>query len=98
MPQNSSFIPEPWCETDEPELDWLYNTGSVAQALAYGQLFWPRFIEHDDCVFLHLDLEKYKSWMEETNGNKTQIEAIMNHRHIADFFENAKSASHELLI
>jgi len=58
MAQSHSFVPEPWATTDEPELDWLYNTGSVAQALAYSELFWPCFTEHDDCVFLLLDVEK----------------------------------------
>lgn len=98
MAQSHSFVPEPWSSTDEPELDWLYNTGSVGQALAYSNLFWPHFTEHDDCVFLILDVEKYALWMETLGGNKTQAEATLNHRHIADLFEDAESAPHELLI
>ena len=98
MAQSHSFVPEPWSTTNEPELDWLYNTGSVAQALAYSELFWPRFNEHDDCIFLLLDVEKYESWMKTLEGNKTQAEATLNHRHIADLFEDGESASHELLI
>ena len=98
MAQSHSFVPEPWSTTNEPELDWLYNTGSVAQALAYSELFWPRFTEHDDCVFLLLDVEKYESWMNRPEDNKTQAEATLNHRHIADLFEGGDSASHELLV
>jgi hypothetical protein len=98
MAQSHSSVPEPWSTTDEPALDWLYNTGSVAQALAYSELFWPRFTEHDDCVFLLLDLEKYESWMKTLGHNKTQTEATLNYRHIADLFEDAQSASHEWLI
>src|SRR5437879_5309747 len=89
MAQSHSFVPEPWSTTDEPELDWLYNTGSVAQALAYSELFWPRFTEH---------VEKYESWMRTLEGKKSQAEATLNHRHIADLFEDGKSAPHDLLI
>ena len=98
MSQDGSFVPEPWCTTDEPELDWLYNTGSIEQALAYSKLFWPSFIEHEDCVFLTFDDDKYRSWMAELHDDKARVEAMMNHRHIADVFEGAESAPHELLI
>jgi len=98
MAQSHSFVPEPWSATDEPELGWFYNTGSVAQALAYSELFWPRFTEHDDCVFLLFDLQKYDSWMKTLEGDKRQVEAALNHRHIADLFEDGESASHEWLI
>ena len=78
MAQSHSFVPEPWSSTDQPELAWLYNTGSVAQALAYSELFWPSFTEHDDCVFLLFDLEKYESWMKTLEGNKTRADLLTN--------------------
>ena len=98
MAQSQSFVPEPWSSTQQPELDWLFNTGSVAQALAYRELFWPRFTEHDDCVFLFFDPEKCESWTNTLDGDKTRTEATVNHRHIADLFEEGQSASHEWLI
>ncbi|MEY2536278.1 MAG: hypothetical protein QOG67_18 [Verrucomicrobiota bacterium] len=98
MPEDHSFVPKPWSGTDEPAREWLYNTGSLEQALAYGELFWPHFVEHDDCVFLSLDLEKYKSWMTTLEGSKARVEAVLNHRHIADLFENTELASHDWLI
>jgi hypothetical protein len=76
----------------------LYNTGSAEQALAYSKLFWPAFVEYDDCVFLSLDLDKYHSWMAQFDNDKTGTESMLNHRHIGDMFEAGESTPHELLI
>jgi hypothetical protein len=51
---------------------------------AYQKLFWPDFVEHDDCVFLAFDEAKYRQWLQQTDGDKQRVEAMMNHRHIID--------------
>jgi hypothetical protein len=51
---------------------------------AYQKLFWPDFVEHDDCVFLALDEAIYRQWLQQTGGDKRKVEAVMNHRHIID--------------
>lgn len=56
---------------------------------AYQKLFWPNFVEHDDCVFLALDEAIYRQWLKQTGGDKRKVEAVMNHRHIIDLLPSA---------
>jgi hypothetical protein len=98
MNPKQSFIPEPWLSSDRPALNWLYATGSIEQALAYAQLFWPEFVEHEDCVFLKCDLVGYSAWITRL-PTKADVEAMINHRHILDLFDAVNSsAPHEWLI
>jgi hypothetical protein len=50
----------------------------------YRDLFWPNFVEHDGCVFLACTEEYYREWLQKFEGDKMQVEAMMNHRHILD--------------
>lgn len=67
---------------------WLYCVGSFDHAIGYGKLFWPEFIEFDDCVFLAEGFSKecYYTSMRQGGGNKQAVEEVMNHRHILDLF------------
>jgi hypothetical protein len=51
---------------------------------AYQNVFWPDFIEHDNCVFLAFDNAIYQQWLQRMDGNKREVEEVMNHRHIVD--------------
>lgn len=51
---------------------------------AYQNLFWPKFVVHDDCVFLAFDENIYQQWIQIAEGDKREVEQIMNHRHIVD--------------
>ncbi|MCI0642767.1 MAG: hypothetical protein L0Y72_27465 [Gemmataceae bacterium] len=67
--------------------DWIGCVGSFEHAIAYGELFWPDFVEHDGCVFFAgFSEESYRGFMQQTNGNRQAVEAVMNHRHILDLF------------
>jgi hypothetical protein len=33
-------------------LEWLSAIGNYEHAIAYAELFWPDFVEHDGCVLL----------------------------------------------
>jgi hypothetical protein len=65
-------------------LDWLALFGSLDHAQAFAALFWPVFVRHDDCTFLELDEKIYADWLAQLKGDKTRVEATMNHRHICD--------------
>jgi hypothetical protein len=60
---------------------------SFEHAIAYGELFWPDFAEHDGCIlFAGFSEKSYQGFMEQTGGNRQAVEAVMNHRHIIDRF------------
>lgn len=66
---------------------WIGCVGSFEHAIGYGELFWPDFAEHDDCVFFAgFSEESYRGFMQQTSGNRQAVEAVMNHRHILDLF------------
>ena len=52
-------------------------------------MIWPEFIEHDDCVFFADGFSpgSYEQWRKQLD--KTQTEAMLNHRHITDEFINS---------
>jgi hypothetical protein len=68
---------------------WTEIEGNIKLAIGYSNLFWPDFIEHDNCIFLksHFSIDNFELW-ENTASNKNyaQIESIMNHIHIVDLF------------
>jgi len=72
-----------------------YATGSVEQALAYSELFWPEFILHEGCVLLERIPDSFPTWTESL-GDSTKVEAMLNHRHISDLFH--RDASHDVMI
>ena len=96
MPQRLSDVPladlipetRAWNDGRGIDLDaWIGCVGSFEHAIAYGELFWPDFTEHDGCVFFAgFSEESYQGFMEQTSGNRQAVEAVMNHRHILDLF------------
>jgi hypothetical protein len=98
MTHPGSFVPEPWASGDDPAGEWWYVTGSIEQALAYAELFWPQFVVHEGCVLLARSIDGYGPWSERLE-DKADIEAMLNHRHILDLFHDAAgSEPHEWLI
>lgn len=55
---------------------------------------------HDDCVFeaRRFTKENYDGFMQQTNGKKTSVEAVMNHSHIADLFCRDSEPSREMVV
>lgn len=69
--------------------DWVVGEGDIKFAIGYSILFWPEFIEYDDCVILksHFDSNNFESWKNaEYVINYAQIESVLNHIHILDLF------------
>jgi hypothetical protein len=98
MPQRLSNVPlrdlipetQEWNDGRGIDLDdWIGCVGNYEHAIAYGELFWPDFAEHDGCVFFSgFSEENYRGFMQQTSGNRQAVEAVMNHRHILDLLSN----------
>jgi hypothetical protein len=66
---------------------WVSCVGSYEHAIAYGELFWADFVEHDGCVFFAgFSEESYHGFMQQAGGDRQAVEAVMNHCHILDLF------------
>lgn len=71
---------------------WLGFHITAPLAIAHSTLFWPEFIEYKGCVFSDRNQvnefkflkESFSEWDKAFKGDKTRIEAMMNHRHILD--------------
>jgi hypothetical protein len=77
-----------WAANDIDQ--WIGIEGNHEHLVGYGRIFWPDFLEHDGCIFWRnrFTEENYKGFMAQTKGNKTAVEAVMNHEHILDIFPN----------
>ena len=68
---------------------WVGCAGNFELAIGYIALFWPDFVEFDDCVFFSDFSEKsYLAFKEKSGGNRRRVETVMNHRHIFDYFSH----------
>jgi len=70
---------------------------------AWRDVLWPDFGEHDGCVlFRKMDAAGepiYPDWMVQLGGDRSRVEAMMNHHHIADILEGVvESPSHEVVL
>jgi hypothetical protein len=98
MTEPRPLVPEPWSSSENPARDWLYATGSIEQALAYAELFWPKFAEHEGCVLLAESVDGYGPWAEQLKS-PTDIEVMLNHRHMVDLFQDSAGCEdHDRLI
>ena len=82
---------------------WISCIGSYQHLLGYASLLWPEFIAHDECTFLStgFDEKNYREWLRHFKGDRSAVEAMINHRHIADIFvqeEDRLTVSMELAV
>ena len=71
-------------------LSWVRCVGRLDHAVAYAAYLWLDFVVHDDCVFLRVpDLANYDDWMRQCGGDRTRVESVMNHLHLAEMFGDA---------
>lgn len=69
--------------------DWIACEGNIRLAIGYSVIFWPAFIEFNDCVFIksNFSIDNYEEWTKSDSvENYKQIEGIINHIHILDLF------------
>ena len=73
--------------------DWIAIEGNIKLAIGYSSIYWPDFIEHEDCVFLksHFSLDGFNQWKNVDYVEYfSQIEYVINHIHILDLFTQEK--------
>jgi hypothetical protein len=107
MPQRLSdvlmtdLVPETQAWNDGKGIDleaWIGCEGRLEYAIAYGELFWPDFTEHDGCVFFAgFNEDSYRGFMQQTGGNRQAVEAVMNHSHIIDLFPGSRPAREQVV-
>lgn len=94
MNEDEKLIPElkEWRKRSGPQFNmdtWIEIEGNIRLAIGYTSLFWPDFVEHNNCIFLksHFSVDTFKHWENPSiSEHYAQIESIMNHIHIADLF------------
>jgi len=60
--------------------------------LILSELFFPKFIEIDDCIFFEFrfDENTYQTWRLNFGNDRRAIEAMINHVHIYDIFSHCE--------
>src|SRR5437763_699074 len=93
-----ALVPEirEWEEHNKCSFDpgqWIAGVGRFDHAVGYAWAFWPDFVLHDDCVLRKDSFtdETYRGFIEQTKGDKSAVEAVINHLHIIDMFPNAEA-------
>lgn len=73
--------------------DYLSVRGDFELAAAFTKLFWPDFKNVEDCILLaeQYEQETFQEWKQKLNGDRKQIESVINHVHIYDLFLNTKN-------
>lgn len=81
----------------DPE-SWIGCMGNYELAVGYSLIFWPRFDRIGRFVFRHdaWSKESLRDWERVLNGNRQQIEAVINHVHISDIHYDRDSSEPQL--
>lgn len=78
---------------------WTVCSGSFELAIGYSRLFWPDFTEYEGCIFFsNFSIDSYRGFMEQCKGDRCCVEALMNHRHVFDYFSHADGSATEAQI
>ena len=86
IPQSMTAELQAWNSGKGVDLNsWVGCEGNFALAVGYSTLFWPRLVEFEGYI-LHagFSVDALRGFEASSNGNRSSIEAVMNHRHIAD--------------
>lgn len=69
---------------------WIGSVGRYDHLIAYAELLWPDFVEHDGCILsAGFGEENYQTFLQAQKGDKRATEALMNHRHVVDLIPGA---------
>ena len=70
-------------------LDYVYSIATSDSALAYSELFWPRFVEFEGYILRDgFNLENLRSWEKQERRPRCDIEGAINYLGIGDLFTN----------
>lgn len=81
-----------WNNGDGIDLEgWIAGSGDYALAIGYATVFWPRFVEIDGYIVREgTTPEQLQDW-ERTGASRREVEAVMNHLHLADLHRHANA-------
>jgi hypothetical protein len=89
----TELIPElaEWGET--PIEDWISGAGNYSLAIGYSRVFWPRIVRFGEYFLLEAEAteDAVEPWATQFNGDKSAVEGMLNHRHIADLHINGST-------
>ena len=92
--KNSLLIPElaGWDDGAGITLrSWISGVGRFDHALGYASIFWPDFVQHEGCILRETpDDANFQEWMRTMAGDITRVEAMMNHLHVLDLFNDSE--------
>jgi hypothetical protein len=79
---------------------WINSIGNYEHAIGYSTLFWPDFIEFEDCVFQAEPFNEItvRNCLKQTSGNKQATEKVINHLHLYYLFPNINEPTVEQVI
>ncbi|HLZ10059.1 MAG TPA: hypothetical protein VKT80_15825, partial [Chloroflexota bacterium] len=71
--------------------NFLYNRADVGLAAIFSTLFCPEFVDVQGCVLLaqHYEPQNFQSWWTRLEGDRMQVEKMINHVHAYDLFKHA---------
>ena len=87
MNQFDKLIPDLRDWNDGAGIDvesWIASLGNFRLAIGYSTIFWPRFVEYNGFVLREGFSEASLRELSAKNNEKSAVEALMNHLHIAD--------------
>src|SRR5688572_15180593 len=75
-----------WVPGDLTLWDYLNHKGTPTLAVAFTDLFWPRFVEARGCVFMAENFPGFNldEWWEHLQGDRARLEALVNTVHLYD--------------
>ena len=70
--------------------DYLFSHGNLDLAIAFAEYFWPKVVEAEGCYLFAPNYSRASltDWLDSLEGDKSRVEAVMNHVHIYGLFEN----------
>ena len=79
---------------------WIGCVGRFDHAVGYASIFWPDFVFYDGCILLRTpSAENFQNWMQTLNGDRAELEGMLNHRHITDlFFQSEFKPTKEIVL
>lgn len=78
--------------------DYVSHMGNTSMAAAYASILWPAFSESEGCILLDIHNISGASdeWMDRFAGDRSRVEAMINHFHLMDRLGHFKDDGSDL--
>lgn len=86
-----TLIPEmkDWNNGKGIDIDsWIRCVANHKVLVGCSRILWPSFVEHDGCILLgdSVDEARYQGFFKGAKGDRSVVEATMNHQHVLHLF------------